>query len=200
MKRHAAIAILAGALGILGNNGGANAQDVGQYLGEVRLFAFNWCPVNWLQASGQVLPIAQNAALFSLLGTSFGGNGVSTFGLPNLAGSAPYGQLANGQGQPIGAVYGQSQVTLTVANLPAHTHQLKGSSAAANTYSLNGSLLSTSTNTASKEYAGPGSPADAPMAVTAIGMTGNNIPFSIQSPALSMNWCIATIGIYPSRP
>jgi len=198
MKRYITTAILAGALSAVGINA-SQAQQVEQYLGEVRLVAFNFCPVGWVQAAGQLLSISQNAALFSLLGTSFGGNGTSTFGLPNLSGRAPYGQLTNGQGQPFGAVYGSTQVTLTIANLPAHTHQLYGSTAAATTYTLNGSLLPTPTNTSLKEYAGSGSPANSPMAPTAVGMTGSNVPFSTQSPALSMNWCIATSGIFPTR-
>lgn len=196
MKRHVATALLAGALSAAGINLVA-AQEM--YVGELRQFGFNWCPYGWLQAAGQLLPISQYTPLFALIGTSFGGNGSTNFALPNLSGRAPYGQLANGQGQPLGAVYGQSQVTLTVANLPAHTHQLYGSTAAGTTYTLVGSLLSTPSNTSLKEYAGSGSPANAPMAQTAVGMTGNNIPFSIQSPALSMNWCIAMTGIYPSR-
>jgi microcystin-dependent protein len=197
MKQHVATAMLAGALSIVGINL-ASAQEM--YLGEVRLFAYNWCPVGWMQAAGQILPISQYTALFSLLGTSFGGNGTTNFGLPNLSGSAPYGQLANNQGQPFGAVYGQSTVTLTVANLPPHTHQLFGSSANPGTYSPAGALLGTDANTAAKSFAPSGSPANTPMAVGAVGLTGSAVPVSIQSPALSMNWCIAYQGIYPSRP
>jgi len=196
MKSQIATVLLAGALSAAGINLAA-AQEM--YVGELRQFGFNWCPYGWLQAAGQLLPISQYTPLFALIGTTFGGNGTTNFALPNLSGRAPYGQLANGQGQPFGAVYGQSQVTLTVANLPAHTHQLKGSSAAATTYSLNGGLLSTPTNTAAKVYAGAGSPADTNMAVGAVGMTGNNVPISTQSPALSVNWCIATTGVFPSR-
>jgi len=197
MKRHVARVLLAGALSAAGINLAA-AQEM--YIGEVRNFGFNWCPYGWLQAAGQLLPIQQYTPLYALIGTTYGGNGSTNFGLPNLSGRAPYGQLANGQGQPIGALYGNTQATLTVANLPAHTHQLYGSTGAATTYTLNGSLLATPTSTTLKVYAGSGSPANSPMAAAAIGMTGNNIPFSIQSPALSMNWCIATQGVYPSRP
>lgn len=198
MKRHVATAMLAAALSILGIHG-ASAQFVQQYIGEVRLFAFNWCPTGWSPAAGALLPIAQNSALFSLLGTSFGGNGTQTFGLPNLSGRAPYGQFANGVGQPFGAVYGQSQVTLLVSNLPAHTHQLYGSSAAAGQPSPAGGLLPTFPNANQKFYTSTGATADRMMAVNAIGVTGSNAPITTQSPALSMNWCIATTGIFPSR-
>ena len=197
MRKQFVTAILVGALSSVGIQG-AGAQFVQQYMGEVRLFAFNWCPTGWSQAAGALLPIAQNSALFSLLGTNFGGNGTSTFGLPNLSNRAPYGQLGNGMGQPFGAAYGNSQVTLTVANLPAHTHQLYGTSASPNTSSPGTALLPTLPNAA--HFFATGAAANTPMASTAISMTGSNIPFSTQSPALSMNWCVAITGIYPSRP
>jgi len=196
MKRCIATAVLTSALSLVGISA-ASAQQM--YLGEVRLFAFNFCPVGWAQTTGTVLSISANAALFSLLGTSFGGNGTTNFALPNLSGSAPYGQQFNGVGQPFGAVYGTSTVTLTVGNLPAHTHQLFGSSANPGIYSPNNALFPTDANTAAKTYASPGSPANTAMAAGAIGLTGSNVPTSIQSPALSMNWCIAMQGIYPSR-
>lgn len=197
MKRHLTTAVLAGALSIVGINL-ASAQEM--YIGEVRLFAFNWCPTGWLQANGQLLPIASYSAVFALLGTSFGGNGTTNFALPNLSGRAPYGQLANGQGQTFGAVYGQSTLTLNVSNLPPHTHQLYGSTANLNAASPAGAILGTDPNSAAKFYAPSGSVANAPMAPTAIGLTGSAIPISTQSPALSMNWCIATSGIFPTRP
>jgi len=195
MKRHVATALFVGALSAAGINL-ATAQEM--YVGEVRNFGFNWCPYGWLQAAGQTLAINQYTPLYALIGTTYGGNGTTTFNLPNLSGRAPYGQQANGQGQPIGAVYGNTQVTLTVANLPAHTHQLYASSSAAGSGSPSGALIPT--YSAGKFYASSGSPANTPMAQNAIGMTGSNIPVSIQSPALSMNWCIATTGIFPSRP
>ena len=197
MKRHVATALLAGTLSAVGINLAA-AQEM--YVGEVRNFGFNWCPYGWLQAAGQTLPINQYTPLFALIGTTYGGNGSTNFNLPNLSGRAAYGQLNNGQGQPIGAVYGTSQVTLTVANLPAHTHQLFATSAAPGGPSPANALLPTEPNANTKFYASPGSSANVAMAPTAIGMTGSNIPVVTQSPALSMNWCIATQGIFPSRP
>jgi microcystin-dependent protein len=197
MKRQIATALLTGVLSFAGL-GAASAQD--PYVAEVRLFAFNWCPTGWFQAAGQTLAISQYSALFALLGTSFGGNGTTNFNLPNLSGRAPYGQLYNNQGQPFGAAYGNSTVTLTTANLPPHTHQLFGSTANPGYYSPNGALLATDANTAAKTYAPQGSAANAPMAANAIGFTGSSIPISTQSPALSMNWCIAYNGIFPSRP
>ena len=194
MKRLLAAAALASAVQMT-SAGLASAQEM--YVGEVRLVGFNFCPVGWMQASGQTLSISQYTALFSLYGTTYGGNGTTNFQLPNLNGRAPYG---NGTpGQPIGAVYGNSTVTLTVANLPSHTHQLFASSAAPTTNTAQGGLTATF-NPNDKIYAASGSPANVQYSPTAIGFTGQNIPISIQSPALAMNWCVALQGIYPSRP
>jgi microcystin-dependent protein len=170
------------------------------YLGEIRLFGYNFCPTGWQQAAGQTLALAQNQALFALYGTNFGGNGINNFQLPNLSGRAPYGQLANNVGEAFATAYGTSTVTLTIANLPAHTHQLVASTANQGIYSPANALLSTDANTASKTYASPGSPANTPMAAGAIGSTGGNAPVTVQSPALSLNWCVAMVGIFPSRP
>lgn len=197
MKRQIATAMLVGALGIAGVNLAA-AQE--PYLGEIRLFGYNWCPNGWQQANGALLSVNQNTALFSLYGTNFGGNGTTNFGLPNLSGRAPYGQAFGGMGESFGALYGQSTLSLLVSNLPAHTHQLFGSTANPGIYSPNNALLGTDASTAGKTYAPPGSPASAPMSPTAIGITGSNVPVTVQSPALSLNWCVAMVGIYPSRP
>jgi microcystin-dependent protein len=196
MKRLLAIAALLGALQMTGA-GVASAQN-SQYLGEVRNFGYNWCPTGWIQASGQLLSISQNTALFSLYGTYYGGNGVSNFGLPNLNGAAPYGNGNTPPAQPLGAVYGTTTVSVTTANMPQHTHQLIASSAGPTTNSPNGALVAT-LNANEKAYAVPGSPANVALATGAVGFTGGNQPVYIQSPALAMNWCVAMVGIYPSR-
>jgi len=194
MKRLLATAALLGALHLTGT-GLASAQSM--YLGEGRLFATNFCPQGWATTSGQLLAINQNQALFSLLGTYFGGNGVTNFGLPNLVGRTPYGDGTPG-GQPLGAVYGSPTVTLTGGNLPAHTHQFFASSAAPTANTAAGGLSATFPSTL-KLYAASGSPANVAASPTAIGLTGGNQPISIQSPALAMTWCIAQTGVYPSR-
>jgi microcystin-dependent protein len=194
MKRLIAIAALASALQMTGT-GLASAQE--QYLGEVRLFGLNFCPIDWMQASGQILSISQFTALYSLYGTTYGGNGQTNFGLPNLNGRAPYG--SGSPGQPLGAVYGNSTVTLTIANLPAHTHQLFASTNPPTTNTGQGGL-SASFNAGDKVYAASGSPANVPYSPTALGSTGGSLPLSIQSPALAMTWCVAVNGIYPTRP
>lgn len=195
MKRLFVAAALAPAL-YFGSITLASAQEM--YLGEVRLFGFNFCPTGWVQASGQLLAISPNTALFSLYGTIYGGNGTTNFQLPNLNGRAPYGSGSPG-GQPIGALYGSSTTTLTIANLPAHTHQLNATSVAPSIDNPAGGFLGTFTNASQKIYAASGSPANVPMAPGAIGPTGGSQPFSTQSPALSMMWCVAMTGIYPSR-
>lgn len=196
MKRLFAAAVMACSL-IFSCAGPASAQE--PYLGEVRLFGYNWCPQGWLQASGQILSIAQNTALFSLYGTNFGGNGQTNFGLPNLTGRAPVGFGSVPPGQPFAASYGASSVTLTVGQLPAHTHQLMGSSQGPVNNSPAGGLLPTFPP-GQQIYTASGAPADTPMALNAIGITGSNQPVQTQSPALAMNWCVAIVGIYPSRP
>jgi len=196
MKRLFASAALVAAF-VFSCAGVASAQE--PYLGEVRLFGYNWCPTGWAQANGQLLSISANTALFSLYGTNFGGNGQTTFGLPNLIGRAPYGYGSTAPGQPFAALYGNASVTLTVGQLPAHNHALLATSASPTTNLPSGGLFATFPSN-EKIYAPSGSPANAPLSQTSIGMTGNNQPVPTQSPALALNWCVATVGIYPSRP
>ncbi len=196
MKRLLATALFATALNFTGA-GGALAQEM--YLGEIRLFGFNFCPTGWLAASGQLLAINQYAALYSLYGTSFGGNGTTNFGLPNLAGRAPVGPGTPPSGQPYATPYGQSTVTLTVGQLPAHTHALLGTSQPPTTNSPASALDATFT-AGEKIFAGPGAPANTAMAATAIGPTGGNQPVPTQSPSLALSWCVAITGIFPTRP
>jgi microcystin-dependent protein len=194
MKRLLATAALAFALTFT-CTGLASAQE--PYIGEVRLFGYNWCPRGWLQANGALLSIAQNTALFSLYGTNFGGNGSTNFGLPDLTGRAPVGFGGPPFGQGFATPYGVSTVTLTVGQLPAHTHTLFGTSQANASNSPAGGLLPTFPS-AQHVYA-TGAPADTPMSPNAIGITGGSQPVQTQSPALAMNWCVAIVGIFPSR-
>lgn len=110
------------------------------YLGEIRLVGFNYAPINWALCDGQLLPISQNSALFSLLGTLYGGNGVTTFGLPDLRGRVPMHQ---GQGpdlspRTVGESGGAETVTLTTNQIPSHTHTLTGSAARQDTNLVSG--------------------------------------------------------------
>jgi microcystin-dependent protein len=190
MRRFMSTTALASAL-LFSSAGLAFAQEM--YLGEVRMFAYNWCPTGWLPANGQLVNISANAALFSLLGVSFGGNGTTNFALPNLQGRSPNG-FGPPPAQPFGAPYGSETV-----KLPAHNHPFMGSSAAPTVNSTAGAIDGT-WPAGQKIYAASGSPADTRMNAGSVGMTGGNQPVPTQSPALAMNWCIATTGIYPSRP
>lgn len=224
MKRMLVIAALAGSLNMATTHMAAAQYE--PFIGQLSILPYGgsnpWCPRGWTQASGQLLPISQNAALFSLLGTTFGGNGTTTFALPNLNGRSPIGAgtLPGGptyvQGQIGGNVSatvignGNTTFTLNTNNLPAHTHQLSGSSAAssAGTNTPNGALLPTYA-AAGKFYTAQGAPADAPMAANAIGNTGQGLPVvapvtlslnvPTQNPYIAINWCIALEGVFPSR-
>ena len=198
MKRSLVTAAIASALTFT-CAGLASAQE--PYIGEVRMFGYNWCPVGWAPANGQLLPISQYTALFSLYGTNFGGNGQTNFALPDLRARAPvsFGSPPGLPPQAFATPYGTASVTLTVAQLPAHTHASMGSSQPNTEPSPAGTLFATFPP-AQNVYAVGTSPANTPMSPTAIGITGGNQPVSTQSPALAMNWCVAMAGIFPSRP
>jgi microcystin-dependent protein len=193
MKRLVAMATLASAL-LTTDAAPASAQQAA-YIGEVRLFGFNFCPQGWVQASGQLLLISQYAALYSLYGITYGGNGQTSFALPNLNGRAPYG--SGSPGQAFGTAYGSSTVTLTVANLPPHSHTFNASSAGPAGPNPKGGLLSN--NPSANIYASTGAPADTPMSPGSVGTVGGALPISIQGPALAMTWCVAAQGLYPPR-
>jgi microcystin-dependent protein len=171
----------------------ANAQS--QYVSEVRLFATNFCPVGWMPANGQILPIQQYIPLFSLLGVTYGGDGKTNFALPNLQGRAPTGVSAT---EPLGTAYGASTVALTQAELPKISPKMNASTAAPSTTSPSGALLGTPTSPQAG-YAPPGSPANKLMSVNAIEPLGSGQPVPTQSPSLSMTWCIAYLGVFPPR-
>jgi microcystin-dependent protein len=176
-------------------------REMEPFLGQILMVAFNFAPLGWAFCNGQIMPIAQNTALFSLLGTQFGGNGTSTFALPNLQGRVPVHMGSNGSGNyVIGQIGGAENVTLLVNNLPAHSHT-------ANCNSLPGTRSEPAKNfwaetTPVSRAAGALSYAassNAQMSSTAIGMTGGNLPISVVDPYLCMNFIIALQGIYPSR-
>jgi microcystin-dependent protein len=173
----------------------ADAQE--KYIGEIFMGGWNFCPRNSAPLDGQLLSIAQNSALFSLLGTQYGGDGRTTFGLPDMRGrfamhpGAGPGLSPRQQGQQGGT----ETNTLTVDQLPAHGHTLNGTSAAANTPSPAGNLPATTGRDSS--YAS-GS-ADAAMAAGAIGNTGGGQAVNNMPPFNVVIWCIAVQGIFPSR-
>ncbi len=168
------------------------------YVGEVRLFAGNFAPYGWALCQGQLLSIAENEALFQLLGTTYGGDGQSTFALPDLRGRVPLHQGA-GPGlsnRTIGQTGGSERVTLNAQQLPAHTHaQLASKAPAQAAAGPSGSLLAA----ASVNLYGNGPPTT-PMAANAIApSSGGGQPHDNMAPFLAMNYIIALFGVFPSQ-
>jgi microcystin-dependent protein len=175
------------------------------FLGQITLFPYNFAPFGWAMCEGQLLPISQNTALFSLLGTQFGGDGRSNFALPDLRGRVPIGQ---GQGPGlspyvVGEQQGAEQVTLTAATDPAHSHAFLAFAAAATTNAPNGALPAEGHGSgrggtfAVNTYAASG--ASVTLAAGEVGAAGGNQPHNNLQPYLTLNWCIAMQGIFPSR-
>jgi microcystin-dependent protein len=167
------------------------------YISEIKLFAFNFPPRGWAPCNGQILPIASNQALFSLLGTTYGGNGQTTFGLPNLQGRVPihFGNYFGGGNYSLGQVGGQENVTLITPQIPVHTHFVQASNtAAADTYPTTTNLWAKGSS-----HSGFATTANNTMNPAAIGNSGGSQPHNNQSPYLVVNFCIAIQGIFPSR-
>jgi len=177
------------------------------FIGTICAFGFNYAPYQWAMCQGQILPIQSNTALFSLLGTAYGGNGTSTFGLPNLVGKVANGQGSNGQSSYVmGETGGNDNVTVLGSNLPIHNHTIT-------------TAIKTSTATsggiANPANAFPGSSAGlngtkiySPAATTGtfmgsptvtLGNTGGTTPISVQDPGLVMTYCISLVGYFPTR-
>lgn len=162
------------------------------FLGQILPAAFAFAPKGFAQCNGQMLAIAQNQALFSLLGTQYGGDGRVTFGLPDLRGRTPIGFNDT---YPIGAAGGAETVTLTSQNLPTHVHQLSGTAATDTTRNPNGGLLGTATTNL---YAPTGGP-QVLLAPGSVASTGGTHPHENMQPYSVINYCIALTGIFPSR-
>lgn len=180
----------------------ASAQ-IEPYIGQMMQTGFNFCPRGWAGANGQILAIAQNTALFSILGTTYGGNGQTTFALPDLRGRVAINQGSGPGLSPysLGQVGGSETVTLTSANLPKHDHRggIQTANAAANSKTANGNALGVSSN--NSFIAPPPDPVGNLMdrTMVQIAPTGGSQPISNRPPYLTVNWCIALEGIFPSR-
>jgi microcystin-dependent protein len=178
------------------------------FIGQINIFGFNFAPVGWSFANGSILPIAQNSALFALLGIQFGGNGQNNFQLPDLQGRLPLG-MGNGAGltpRVIGEVDGVENVTVSTNNLPAHNHasQLSVTTSNASTnIPTAGAYLGHANDTNGSAipniYFSGSNP---PLVNLNSGVTssiGGNQPLSVMNPFLVLNFCIALQGIFPSR-
>lgn len=179
------------------------------FMGTIQPFGFNFAPKGWQQCNGQLLAIQQYSALFSLLGVNYGGDGVRTFGLPNLQGRTMIhqGQLAGGSTYVIGEMAGTEQVTILQSQMPAHTHLVTASSGTATT-NTPGSTVTLAASDGSDPGTGnavtvnvygpaPGTPV--PLSPTTLGIAGSGLPTPIMQPFLVVNVCIALSGIFPSR-
>lgn len=161
------------------------------FMGEIKIISWNYAPRNWAFCNGQFLPINQNQALFSLFGTTYGGNGQTTFALPDLRGRAP---ASFGNGLTQGQALGESAHTVTINEMPAHLHQAQGYSQNGDNAAPTGNVLGTVANLF-------GSPAQnlvtfAPASVTNIG---GSQPHENRMPYLVLNFIVALIGIFPSQ-
>lgn len=168
-------------------------ESMDPIIGQILLVGFDWAPEGWALCNGQLMSISQNSALFSLLGTTYGGDGINTFAVPDLRGRVPIhqGQGRGLTGRVMGERSGIESVTLLTSNLPAHSHPAVISSADVGRSS--GNVISAVGNTNS-------GPNDLVLAPTTIGATGSNVPHDNMQPYLVMNYIIATQGIYPVRP
>jgi microcystin-dependent protein len=172
-----------------------------QFVGEIRIFGGNFAPTGWAFCNGQLMPISQNTALFSLLGTFYGGNGTSTFALPNLQGAAP---LMAGQGpgltsRVLGESGGESTVTLTVAETPAHTHTPEGSNVAGTGVSPTGDTWGVASITRGQKLYAPTVGTGPLMSPQTFGTTGGSQPHNNLPPYLTLTFIIALTGIFPPR-
>lgn len=161
------------------------------FLSEIRIFSFNFPPRGWAFCNGQLLPINQNQALFSILGTTFGGNGQTNFSLPNLMRRSP---IHFGAGHVLGEQAGLDTHTLTIQQLPQHAHNLVATSTTQDTVVPTNNYLASSTP--SSFYSGSGSAVANPSMISNIG--GSQAHNNLQ-PSLVLNFCIALQGIYPSQ-
>jgi microcystin-dependent protein len=170
------------------------------FLGEVRLFCGTYAPVGWVQCNGQVLPISENEALYTLLGTVYGGDGVSTFGVPDLRGRVPVHQgTYPGINYPLGAKGGVETVTLTPANLPVHSHSISATNLTGNT----------DTPASSATWATPGPIASAPQVYSTqpngtmdprtVSTEGGGVSHENMMPFLSVMFIMCVQGLFPSQ-
>ena len=168
------------------------------YLGEIKLFALNFAPLHWHFCDGTLLAISSNTALFSLLGTTYGGNGTTNFALPNLMGQAP-AHFGSGFGQTLtlGETTGVETVQLTLPQVPLHSHAMKGTSAAGGAPLPNGHVLAAVTIAADHHY-GLDTTTQA-LNPTSIENDGGDGAHSNMQPFLVMNYCIALSGTFPTR-
>lgn len=172
------------------------------FVAEIRIFAGNFAPTGWAFCDGQIMPISQNTALFSLLGTNYGGDGKSTFGLPDLQGSAPmfWGQGPGLSERFIGETGGSQTVTLIQSEMPAHTHQVSGTTAAGTESDpTDGIWAVAGSRRAPTNLYNTTSAGGSPMSPQATAVQGGSLPHNNMPPYLTLTFIIALQGIFPPR-
>jgi microcystin-dependent protein len=177
-----------------------------QFVAEIRIFPFDFPPTGWALCDGQLLPISQNTALFSLLGTTYGGDGKSTFALPNMQGSTP---MQQGQGQGLterflGEMSGSETVTLIQSEMPLHNHGLMAANESATVADPSNAVLAkgnydTGTQSGAVAFYQTAAP-NVQLNPMAVGIAGGSQPHGNMQPYLTLNFCIALQGIFPQRP
>ena len=163
------------------------------YVGEIRMFASNFAPVGWAFCEGQLLPIAENETLFQLIGTTYGGDGESTFGLPDLRGRIPIHQ---GNGFLLAQTGGAEAITLSTTQIPAHSHPLLATANTATSNAPASNLLAATTGATTFAY-GTDAPI-VPLTAASIGPAGGSEPHTNFQPYLCINFIISLFGIFPS--
>ena len=172
------------------------------FVAEIRIFAGNFAPKGWAFCNGQLLPISQNTALFSLLGTTYGGDGKSTFALPDLQGRAPmfWGQGPGLSLRDLGETGGSQSVTLLQSEIPSHTHQVRGTTAAGtSTNPTDGIWAVAGSRRAPTSLYSPTAAAGTTMSPQALAPAGGSQPHNNMPPYLTMNFIIALQGVFPPR-
>jgi microcystin-dependent protein len=176
------------------------------FVAEITIFAFNFAPKGWAFAAGQLLPISQNTALFSLLGTTYGGDGKSTFALPNMQGNVPMnaGQSTTGSLYDLGQESGTQNVSLLSSEMPFHNHSFAATSDQGSvTVSTNNQLAKAQTPGKLQSYTGNylnTSAPNTPMSPLSTSFVGSGLPHENMQPYLTLNICIALQGVFPARP
>jgi len=170
------------------------------FYGQIMLFAGTYVPEFWALCDGSLLPIAGNEELYSLLGTTYGGDGVSNFGLPDLRGRVPVHYGTSSVGTYVeGELFGTPDVTLLSTQMPVHTHALEATSAAATSTDPTGNLLAT-VPAPSVFYATTTTPAPKTLAPDAVQAVGQNLPHDNYMPSVALSYIICVNGLFPSRP
>jgi len=170
------------------------------FVAEIRIFPFIFAPKGWAMCNGQLMPISQNTALFSLLGTNFGGDGRSTFGLPNLQGSVAMhtDQYSGGGTYPIGDTGGEQLVTLLTSEMPSHTHTMYGQALGLDTKLSVPTNAVPGFNSAQMAYSTITNPT-AQMNPSMVSVAGGSQAHNNMQPYLTLNYCIALQGVFPPR-